>query len=148
MGTPPRMTGQIATADVDISASPAQVWTALTDPMLIKKYFFGAEVETTWEPGTPITWRGEYDGKPFEDHGEVVEVVPEQRLVVTHFSPLSGQEDHLDNYHTVSYELRDIGDRTHVTLKQDNNPDEQAASESQATWETALRGLKELVERG
>lgn len=148
MGTPPHMTGQTATADVDISAAPGQVWTALTDPVLIKKYLFGAEVETTWEPGTPVRWRGEYDGKPYEDHGEVVEVVPEQRLVVTHFSPLSGQEDHLDNYHTVSYELTDLGDHTHLTLKQDNNPDEQTAAESRDNWETVLRGLKELVERG
>lgn len=148
MGTPPRMTGQIATADVDISASPGQVWDALTDPEQIRKYFFGTEVETTWEEGTPIRWRGEYDGKSYEDKGEIVECVPGQRLVVTHFSPLTGQEDRPENYHSVSYELTDRGDRTHLSLQQDNNPDEQAAAESQANWETVLHGLKELVERG
>jgi len=148
MGTPPRMTGRIATADVDISASPGQVWTALTDPEQISKYLFGAEVETTWEEGTPIRWRGEYDGKPYEDKGEIVECVPERRLVVTHFSPLTGEEDRPGNYHFVSYELIDLGDRTHLTLKQDNNPNAKATEESRANWQTVLHGIKELVERG
>lgn len=142
------MTGHIATADVDISASPKQVWNALTDPGLIRKYLFGADVETTWEPGTPIRWKGEYDGKTYEDKGKVVEVVPEERLTVTHFSPLTGQEDKPENYHTVTYQLTDKGDRTSVHLEQDNNADPKAAAESQENWDTVLKGLKELVERG
>jgi uncharacterized protein YndB with AHSA1/START domain len=148
MGTDPRMTGQVATADVDISASPGQVWTALTDPKLISKYMFGAEVETSWEVGTPIRWKGEYEGKVYEDKGKVVEVVPEERLTVTHFSPLTGQEDKPENYHTVTYEIAEEGALTHLTLKQDNNPTDEAAAESRANWETILNGLKEVVERG
>lgn len=142
------MTGHIATADVDISASPKQVWNALTDPGLIRKYLFGSEVETTWEPGTPIRWRGEYEGRKYEDKGEVLEVVPEQKLTVTHFSPLTGEEDKPENYHTVTYQLEDKGDRTSVHLEQDNNADPKAAAESQENWGTVLNGLKELVESG
>ncbi len=142
------MTGHIATADVEISASPKQVWSALTEPELISKYMFGAEVETTWEPGTPIRWKGEYDGRAYEDKGEVLEVVPEQKLSVSHFSPLSGDEDKPENYHTLTYELEDKGDRTAVRLEQDNNPSPESAAESQANWGLMLNGLKELVERG
>jgi len=142
------MTGQVATADVEISASPGQVWTALTDPKLISKYMFGAQVETSWEVGAPIRWKGEYDGKSYEDKGEVVEVVPEERLTVTHFSPLTGQADKPENYHTVKYEITEQGDRTHLTLEQDNNPSDEAAEESQKNWETVLNGIKEVVERG
>jgi uncharacterized protein YndB with AHSA1/START domain len=141
------MTGQTVTASVEISASPGQVWHALTDPDLIRQYFFGTRVETTWQPGDPITWSGEYDGKAYEDKGEVVEVVPEQRLVVTHFSPMSGQEDTPENYHRVSYRLHDEGDSTRVTLEQDNTP-EGAAADFEGTWQTMLDNLKELVERG
>lgn len=148
VGTHPRMTGQIATADVDISASPSQVWTALTDPELIQKYFFGAEVATSWEPGTPITWKGEYDGQQYEDKGEVLECVPKERLTHSHFSPLSGAEDRPENYHVVTYELKERGDHTHVHLEQDNNPTEEAAEQSRSNWEMVLKGLKELVERG
>jgi len=142
------MTGQVATADVDISASPGQVWTALTDPKLISKYMFGAEVETSWEVGTPIRWKGEWEGKSYEDKGKVVEVVPDERLTVTHFSPLTGEEDKPENYHTVTYEITDQGDRTHLKLAQDNNPTDEAAAESQKNWETVLNGIKEVVEHG
>jgi uncharacterized protein YndB with AHSA1/START domain len=141
------MTGKSVTAEVEISASPGQVWNALTDPDLIRKYFFGTEVETTWEPGTPITWSGEYDGREYHDKGEVLEVVPEERLVVTHFSPMSGQEDTPENYHRITYQLDDEGESTHVILEQDNTPDG-SEEEFRANWETMLGNLKELVERG
>ena len=64
----------VATAETEIEASPAEVWKALTDPELIKKYMFGSEVVTDWQPGSPITWKGEYEGKPYEDKGEILEV--------------------------------------------------------------------------
>jgi uncharacterized protein YndB with AHSA1/START domain len=141
------MTGQTVSASVEISASPGQVWNALTDPALIRQYFFGTEVDTTWEPGSPITWKGEYEGEEYEDKGEVLEIVPEQRLVVTHFSALSGQQDRPENYHRVEYRLDDEGDATKVHLEQDNAPAE-SVDDFRATWETMLGNLKELVERG
>ena len=70
------MSGHVATAETEIDASPDDVWAALTEPKLIEKYMFGAHVETDWQPGSPIVWRGEYDGKPYEDKGEIVAVEP------------------------------------------------------------------------
>ena len=142
------MTGHVATAEVDISASPAQVWNALTDPDLIQRYMMGSRVETTWEPGSPITWSGEYDGRAYQDKGQVVACEPERRLEVTHFSPLSGAEDRPENYHHVAYELQEQGDRVHLVLEQDNNGSEDEAAHSARNWQLMLDGLKELVERG
>ena len=84
------MTGVIATAEAVISAPPGRVWAALTDPAQIKEYMFGSEVETDWIPGSTITWKGKYQGKAYEDKGKIVELDPPRRLVVTHFSPMSG----------------------------------------------------------
>lgn len=142
------MTGQTAIADVEISASPAQVWHALTEPDLIQRYFFGAQVETTWQPGAPITWSGEYEGKPYRDKGEILEVEPERRLEMTHFSPLSGVEDTPENYHRVTFELSEEGTTTHVHLEQDNNQSAEEAQASRENWHVVLGNLKELVERG
>ena len=142
------MADHVATAETEISASPAQVWTALTDPGQIKKYMFGTDVETDWREGSPIRWKGEYEGKAYEDKGEVVEVDPGRRLTVTHFSPLSGQDDLPENYHTVTYEIEDRQDATRVRLSQDNNPTAEAAEHSRENWEMVLAGLKEVVERG
>jgi uncharacterized protein YndB with AHSA1/START domain len=140
------MGDHIATAETEIDAPPAKVWVALTDPEQIKQYMFGSQVETDWKRGSPIVWKGEYEGKKYEDKGEILEIEPERRLKVTHFSPLSGQEDRPENYHSLVYELEESRGRTHVSLSQDNNPDEEAADHSRANWERMLAGLKEVVE--
>ena len=70
------MAGLIATAETDISAAPDRVWSALVDPEQIKQYMFGSQVVTDWQPGSPIVWKGVYDGKPYEDKGEVLEIDP------------------------------------------------------------------------
>lgn len=141
------MSGLTVRAEVEISASPRQVWGALTDPDLIRQYFFGTTVTTTWEPGSAITWSGEYDGHRYEDKGEVLEVEPERRLVVTHFSPVSGQEDVPENYHRITYLLEHDGAVTRLSLEQDNTP-EASVDDFRTNWETMLGNLKELVERG
>jgi uncharacterized protein YndB with AHSA1/START domain len=140
------MADYVATAETEIDAPPNRVWTALTDPEQIQQYMFGSQVETDWRPGSPIVWKGEYDGKQYEDKGEIVEVEPERRLEVTHFSPLSGREDVPENYHTLVYELEERGAKTRVSLSQDKNPTEEAAEHSRANWEQMLAGLKRVVE--
>lgn len=142
------MTDHVATAEVDISASPDQVWSAITDPAKVRHYFFGATVESDFCPGSTIIWRGEYDGKPFEDNGEVIEAVPHKRLRVTHFSPTSGEPDRPENYHELVFSLDHVGPRTHVTFTQDNNATAAEADEATENWDAMQHGLKELVERG
>jgi uncharacterized protein YndB with AHSA1/START domain len=141
------VTDHVATAEIEIDASPAKVWSALTDPEQIKEYMFGSQVVTDWKEGSRIVWKGEYEGKKYEDKGEIVEIEPERRLKVTHFSPLTGEEDRPENYHTVLYELEERGGKTGVSLSQDNNSTKEAAEHSQANWEKMLAGLKQVVER-
>jgi uncharacterized protein YndB with AHSA1/START domain len=136
----------VATAETDIRAPRSKVWRALTDPDEIQKYMFGSKVETDWKPGSRITWRGEYEGRRYEDKGEILEVDPERKLKLTHFSALSGDEDVPENYHTLVYELEEDDGRTHVSLSQDNNKSEEAAEHSRANWDKMLSGLKEVVE--
>ena len=137
----------VATAETEIDAPPARVWQALTDPAQIKEYMFGSSVETDWKPGSSITWKGSYGGKAYEDRGRVVDIKPEQLLVVTHFSPMSGLEDRPENYHTLTYELEERGGRTHLSLSQSGNPTEEAATHARDNWSRMLDGLRALVER-
>jgi uncharacterized protein YndB with AHSA1/START domain len=141
------MTGIVATAETDINASPDQVWKGLTDPEMIKEYMFGSQVETDWKQGSPIIWKGDYEGKKYEDKGEILDVVASKQLTVTHYSPLSGQKDEPANYHTLTYQLSKTGDRTHVTLSQDNNGSQDEAQHSRENWEMVLKGLKNTVEK-
>jgi uncharacterized protein YndB with AHSA1/START domain len=141
------MSGHVATAECEIDAPPDKVWRALTDPKLIKKYMFGSEVKTDWQPGSPITWKGEFEGREYEDKGEIISVDPGRRLEVTHFSPLTGQEDRPENYHRVRYELQQTTGGTSVRLSQDNSSSAEEAEHSAANWQMMLDGLKNVVEQ-
>jgi uncharacterized protein YndB with AHSA1/START domain len=141
------MKDHVAVAEIQIDASPTRVWSALTDPAEIEQYMFGSEVVTDWEPGNRIVWRGEYEGKSYEDHGEILEYEPERRLVMTHFSPLAGEEDVPENYHVLAYDIAESDGETRVSLTQDNNASPEAAEHSRANWEKMLAGLKSVVER-
>jgi uncharacterized protein YndB with AHSA1/START domain len=140
------MTGLMATAETDINAAPERVWEALVEPAQIKEYMFGSQVVTNWRPGSPIVWKGEYEGKAYEDKGEVLQVEPNRRLKVTHFSPLSGKPDVPSNYHTLTYELTGHDDTTHVVLSQDNNASTDEVAHNTENWQRMLDGLKRLVE--
>jgi uncharacterized protein YndB with AHSA1/START domain len=142
------MTDHVAHAETRISASPQQVWDALTDPDAISAFMFGAKVETDWEEGSPIRWSGEYDGRPYQDKGEILEVAESRRLRMTHYSPLSGDEDVPESYHTLDYRLVDDGDHTRLTLDQDGNESAEQAEQFSQNWQTMLDQVKEYVESG
>lgn len=71
---------------------------------------------------------------------------PNRRLKHTHFSPMSGQPDEPESYHTLAYTLEERGDHTNVVLTQDNNGSEDEAERASATWAAMLDGLKKTVE--
>jgi uncharacterized protein YndB with AHSA1/START domain len=138
--------GLIAKATVTIDAPRARVWQALVDPRAIKQYMYGADVVSEWRVGSPIVWKGEWQGKPYEDKGEILRVEPGQRLEYSHWSPMSGQPDEPANYHTVKIELTGEGERTRVQLEQDNNSTEDARGHSETNWRAMLGGLKTHLE--
>jgi uncharacterized protein YndB with AHSA1/START domain len=140
------MSGHEATASTEIAASPEQVWQALTDPEQIAAYMMGARVATDWEVGSPITWSGEFQGRPYQDKGEVLTYDAPHTLSVTHFSALSGDEDVPANYHTLVYTLTPDGDGTRLELTQDGNDSEEQAEQFSANWQGMLDGLKALVD--
>ena len=136
----------IAKSTITINAPAAKVWEALTTPALIKQYFFGVDVVTDWKVGSPIIYKGQWQGKSFEDKGKILKFEPEKVLASTHWSPLSGVPDSPENYHTVTYELSQHGSNTQLTLTQDNNASEEEKADSERNWKMMLDGLKKLLE--
>ena len=136
----------IAKAKVTITASASKVWNALIDPELIKQYLFGADVISDWKEGSPITYKGNYQGKAYEDKGIVLKAEPEKLLIMTHWSPLSGTTDSPENYHKVSYELVTENDSTQLTITQDNNSSAEEQTQNAGFWQTVLDGIKKLLE--
>ena len=135
-----------AKATTTINAPASKVWQALVNPEIIKQYLFNTDVISNWKVGSPITYKGEWEDKAFEDKGEILEIEPEKILRSTHWSPLSGVPDRPENYHTVTYTLSDKGDRTEVTITQDNSATEDEKAHSEKNWQTVLDGMKKLLE--
>jgi uncharacterized protein YndB with AHSA1/START domain len=136
----------IAEVRTTIHAPASKVWDAITKPELIKQYLFGTDVISDWKVGSPITYKGEWQRKSFEDKGKIIEFAPGKRLRSTHWSPLSGVPDTPENYHTVTYELSGKAGSTDVTITQDNNANEEERTHSEKNWKTVLDGMKKLLE--
>lgn len=134
----------IAKATVLIRADRAKIWDALTNPAQLRKYMFGAEVESEWKPGSAITWKGMWQGKPYEDKGKVLEIIPGEKIRYTHFSPLSGEADAPENYHTVTVTLQQEGDAVRVSLSQDGNTTDEEKIHSEKNWQMMLENLEKL----
>ena len=143
---PGKTSNLIARRTITIAAPVQKVWDALVTPSTIKQYMFGTTVTSDWKEGSPIVWKGEWQGRKYEDKGVIRQLTPGRALQYTHFSPLSGQPDRPENYHTVTIQLSPEVDRTLVSLTQDNNPTEEARAHSEKNWGTMLEGLKRVVE--
>ncbi len=140
-------TTRTAQATVTINAPASRVWEALMDPELIKQYLFGAEIVSDWKEGSPILYKGIYEGKVYEDKGRVLKAEPEKLLLITHWSPLSGTPDRPENYHQVSYELTAENGSTQLTITQDNNASREEQEQNTNFWKMVLDGMKKLLER-
>jgi uncharacterized protein YndB with AHSA1/START domain len=136
----------LAKAAITINAPAAKVWDALTKPDLIKQYLFGTEVTTDWKVGSPITYKGVWNGKAYEDKGKVLQNEKGKLLVSTFWSSLSGLTDVPENYNTVRYELSAEGKGTRLTITQDNNSSQENANHSEQNWNMVLEGIKKLLE--
>ena len=138
--------GFVAKATIIINTPAVIVWDALINPELIKQYLFGTQVATDWKAGSPITYKGIWDGKAYEDKGKVLQIEPGKLLVSTFWSSLSGLPDVPENYKTVRYELSSEGSGTRLTITQDNNASQEEASHSEQNWKMVLDSMKKLLE--
>jgi len=136
----------IASVSVSIAASPAKVWQALTDPSLVKQYFFGVDLITDWKKGSPIIYRGVWEEKMFEDRGNILEIIPEKLLLCNYWSSFSGLPDAPENYQNVRYELSMENGGTKLSITQDNIPSEESKTHSEQNWKTVLDGMRKLIE--
>ncbi|MFS8111769.1 SRPBCC family protein [Rhizobium jaguaris] len=74
------MTGSNFVYVTYIRTTPEKVWSALTTPEFIKKYWFNILHETDWKVGSP--WRMIYPDGRVTDTGEIAEFDPPKRLAI------------------------------------------------------------------
>ncbi len=132
---------------VKIVAPRRKVWRALIEPDLVKQWQYGSDLLTTWEVGTPIVFRNEWNGQVFEQKGTVLEFSPESRVKYSLFFPRPDLQDIPEHHFFMTYELSESDGVTSLLVRQED-PRPSAADESTGGEEgpDVLPSLKELVE--
>lgn len=136
----------VISESVIIHSSIEEIWETLTNPEKIKQYFHGAETECEWKVGSPIFFRGIFDGEPYEDKGQIISIEYGKRLVYDNLSSWLKLEDRPENYSIIDMELTQ--EETGITLKLTHSGfiDEQNRIESIDGWRYSLAMIKSLAE--
>jgi len=130
-----------------IRASAKKVWLALTSPGLVKQWQYGSDLQTTWEVGTSIVFRNEWNDQVFEQKGTVLEFSPVSRLKYSLFVPRPDLQDIPEHYFFMIYELAESDGTTTLLVRQeDPRPAAPGESSGGDDGPDVLSTLKELVE--
>lgn len=138
----------VCKVSLEINAPKSSVWDALINPEKIAKYFFGTKTISDWRVGSSIIFTGEWEGKPYEDKGTILQIEKEKILSYDYWSNFSGQPDVPENYQTITYTLEQVGDITHLTVTQENCISEEVRDHSEKNWTMILGSMKEMLEKG
>ncbi len=132
-----------------INAIPSIVWKHLSDLELMKQWMaepeMKLEIQTDWNVGNPIIIKG-FHHAPFENKGIVLEFEPHKLLSYTHVSSLSRLSDVPEHYTTITFWLKELENKTELTLELENFADEIIYKHLVFYWGNTLGILKEKVE--
>ena len=137
----------IAKCRIQIDNTVDEAWKALVNPEIVEKYMLGSKQLSDWRRGSSIIWKKDFNGRKFEDKGEVLEITPRQSLKYTHYSPASGRPDAPENHQTVSVTLKEKANGTLVELTSDNNASENEKAMTEHIWAYYLQGLKLIMDK-
>jgi uncharacterized protein YndB with AHSA1/START domain len=145
----------IVKSEITINAPAVKVWDALTKPEWTKQYMFGCEALSDWQPGSPLIWKGVFNGTEMVAvKGHVVSIDPGRSLVYTVIDPNNPAiPDVPDNYLTVTCLLAEQDGQTRLTVTQgDYSKVAEGGRRYKDTvdgggWDSLLVQIKQLVER-
>ena len=127
-----------------IRTTPKQLWQALTEPEFTRKYWYATWQECDWKAGSP--WRLMKPDGRVGDAGEVVEIEPQRKLVLSwrnEFLPELREE----GFSRMTYELEPQGDSVKLTVVHEMGlPDSKFIRSVSNGWPAILSSLKSLLE--
>ncbi len=129
-----------------IRTTPEKLWQALTEPDFIRRYWCDTRHESEWKPGA--SWRIMIPDGRIADTGEVVEIEPQKKLVLTwrnEFKPELREE----GFSRLTYELEQVGESVKLTIIHEmDKPESKLIQAVSGGWPHILASLKSMLETG
>lgn len=96
---------------VDVAATPAAAWAGITDPDVVRKYYYDTAPRTSWELGSLIEFVDAVGDVQIT--GKVLEYDPPRRMAHTFIATWYGGTDDQGSLH---WEIEPAGDGCRITL--------------------------------
>lgn len=129
-----------------IRTTPERLWEALTQPEFTRRYWAETWQESDWQPGS--TWRIMIPDGRVGDSGEVLEIDPPRKLVVSwrnEFVPEMRAEGHT----RATFELEPQEGSVRLTVIHEIDlADSKTIAAVSGGWPPLLSSLKSLLETG
>ena len=129
-----------------IRATPEKVWKALTDPNVIRVYWFGVSIDCAWEKGAP--WKISFPDGKVADAGEIQEIEPGRRIVIQ-WQNMWNEEMKAEGPSRCTIDLTPVEDAVKLTIAHViDRPDSKFIAALSVGWPYTLSNLKSLLETG
>jgi uncharacterized protein YndB with AHSA1/START domain len=123
-----------------------KLWKALIEPEFTRQFWCATWQESEWKPGA--SWRIMIPDGRVADSGEILEIDPPRRLVLTwrnEFKP----ELRAEGYSRLTYEFEEQGDSVKLTVIHEiDKPGSKFIEAVSGGWPLILASLKSLLETG
>lgn len=127
-----------------IAATPEKVWRALLEGELTRQYW-GHENVSDWKPGSPWQHVADDGKRTVRLVGEVVEIVPPHRLVLTWADPADAADK--AKHSRVTFEIEAVADMARLTVTHDELSTDMLGKIANG-WPRVLSSLKSFLETG
>jgi uncharacterized protein YndB with AHSA1/START domain len=129
-----------------IRTTPEKLWRALLDPEFTRQFWCETWQDCEWKPGA--SWKLMTPDGRVADSGEIIEIVPEKRLVLSWRHELTPGLDQ-EGYSRLTYELEQKGDAVKLSLLHEIDvADSKLIEGVSGGWPAILASLKSLLETG
>jgi len=83
---------EVFSLDVEttVKARIEDAWDCLVEPKKSAEFFFGISFESDLKKGSPITWSGVWEGRPFVDKGLILAIEKLRLFSYSYHSSSSG----------------------------------------------------------
>jgi uncharacterized protein YndB with AHSA1/START domain len=129
-----------------IRTTPEKLWRALIEPEFTRQFWMGTTQEAEWTPGS--SWRIAKPNGDTADSGEVIEIEPNRKLVLTwqnHMFP----EMTAEGFSRLTYEIEEKGNAVKLTVTHEMDKSESKLIKAvSGGWPMILSSLKSLLETG